>query len=137
MKKFLMALFALLSLVAINGALATSSRAQDYDDDDYRRRYYERRYERRDDDSYYPRYYYRRYYGRRSSGDGCQATIRATGIGYPGGIGSRISAIRAWKREAYSVYNRNFSWEASKGQNITCEPYLAVIRCTASSRPCR
>jgi hypothetical protein len=66
----------------------------------------------------------------------CHNPIRATGIGYPFGIGSRNSAIKAWQREAWSYYGRDFLWSRAEEPNIQCAPYLATIRCTASARPC-
>jgi hypothetical protein len=67
---------------------------------------------------------------------GCREMITATGIGYPFGIGSRQSAIKAWKREAWTLYGSDFSWDRAATQNIECLPYLATIRCVASARPC-
>jgi hypothetical protein len=66
----------------------------------------------------------------------CHGMIRATGLGYPFGIGSRHSAIRAWQREAWSYYGRDFAWSRAENPYIECAPYLATIRCTASARPC-
>jgi hypothetical protein len=66
----------------------------------------------------------------------CHAAIRATGIGYPFGIGSKNSAIKAWQREAWSYYGRDFAWARADNPDIQCAPYLATIRCTASARPC-
>jgi hypothetical protein len=66
----------------------------------------------------------------------CHSVIRATGIGYPFGIGSRYSAIKAWQREAWSFYGHDFAWSRAEEPNIECAPYLATIRCTASARPC-
>jgi hypothetical protein len=66
----------------------------------------------------------------------CHNPIRATGIGYPFGIGSRTSAIKAWQREAWSYYGRDFLWSQAEEPDIQCAPYLATIRCTASARPC-
>jgi hypothetical protein len=66
----------------------------------------------------------------------CHSMIRATGIGYPFGIGSRNSAIKAWQREAWSFYGRDFAWSRAEDPFIECAPYLATIRCTASARPC-
>jgi hypothetical protein len=67
---------------------------------------------------------------------GCREMITATGLGYPFGIGSRQSAIKAWKREAWTLYGSDFSWDRAASPNIECLPYLATIRCVASARPC-
>jgi hypothetical protein len=75
-----------------------------------------------------------RRYGARP--EGCLGMISATGLGYPFGIGSRHSAIKAWKRQAWAAYGSDFSWTLAEDSNIECLPYLATIRCTASARPC-
>jgi hypothetical protein len=85
---------------------------------------------------YYDRSEYgalRRYNAR---SEACLGMISATGLGYPFGIGSRHSAIKAWKRQAWAAYGSDFSWALAEDPNIECLPYLATIRCTASARPC-
>jgi hypothetical protein len=81
------------------------------------------------------------YYDNGSSADlygnaACYSMISATGLGYPFGIGSRHSAIKAWQRQAWALYGSNFSWSRAEKPYIDCAPYLATIRCTASARPC-
>jgi hypothetical protein len=66
----------------------------------------------------------------------CHSIISATGLGYPFGIGSRHSAIKAWQRQAWALYGHDFAWSRAETPNIDCAPYLATIRCTASARPC-
>jgi hypothetical protein len=66
----------------------------------------------------------------------CHTKVRATGIGYPFGIGSKRSAIKAWEREAWSYYGHDFAWSRAEEPYIECAPYLATIRCTATARPC-
>jgi len=68
--------------------------------------------------------------------EACRSMISATGLGYPFGIGSRHSAINAWKRQAWAAYGSDFSWALAEDPIIECAPYLATIRCTASARPC-
>jgi hypothetical protein len=125
------------AVVSFDTFAARMANAQGYSDDDdyrYRRRHYDQDRSDRYDDRYsnYYRYRHHRNYGY----EGCRATIRATGIGYPIGAFSRNSAIKAWRREAQAVYGRDFSWSAARGQSMNCEPYLATLRCTATARPC-
>jgi hypothetical protein len=125
------------AVVSFDTFAARTANAQGYSDDDdyrYRRRHYDQDRSDRYDDRYsnYYRYRHHRNYGY----EGCRATIRATGIGYPIGAFSRNSAIKAWRREAQAVYGRDFSWSAARGQSMNCEPYLATLRCTATARPC-
>jgi len=123
MTRLMFALAALLGIASMQGLAVNAAHAQGYyrDDDDYRPR-------RRDDDD--------RYRERRYEGDRCRDTIRSTGVGYPFIGISRNSAIKAWRREAQAVYGRDFNWSLARNKFITCEPYLAVQRCTASGRPC-
>src|SRR5262249_18344214 len=91
-------------LSSIGAVAVSSAQAQGYyDDDGYRHRPH-----RYDGDERYDR---------------CRALIRATGVGYPFGIMSRNSAIKAWRRETQAVYGRDFSWAGARGQSIECEPY--------------
>lgn len=144
MKRLLICVLALTAAVFTTDYSVSPAQAQSYyDDDDYGpRRYRPRRYQ---DDGYgYRPYQYRRprYYDdsyarpRRRVSDGCRALIRATGKGHLVPAISRNSAILAWRREAQAVYGRDFSWGAAKGTSITCSPYIATLRCTASGRPC-
>lgn len=121
-------LIAIAGLASLYGLGAPAAGAPDYyDDRDYGEH---RRYSFRPD----------RYGGEpRSDPYGystCHSMIRATGIGYPFGIGSRHSAINAWKREAWAAYGDDFAWSRAEDPYIECAPYLATIRCTASARPC-
>ncbi len=120
MKKLVFALLALGSTAFLSAGVTTVAQAQGYD-----------RFDRDDD---YDRNTYRRYQYRHYSS--CRATIRATGIGYPVGALSRSSARKAWRREAESVYGRDYRWQDARDQRVTCEPYKLTVRCTASARPC-
>ena len=118
MNKLTIALLLSATLLSSFGTAAVRpANAQGYDDG------YRRRYRAYGEDRYDG---YRR----------CQATVRATGIGYPFGIFSRNSAIKAWRREAQAVYDTDFAWTYARDKFIECKPYLAVIRCTAIARPC-
>ncbi len=123
MKKLVLALMALGSVVSLSAGVTQVAQAQSYDRYDPN----DSRYGRSSDDN--DRYRYRRY-------SGCHATIRATGIAYPVAALSRSSARKAWRREAELVYGRDFNWNDARSQNITCEPYKLTIRCTATARPC-
>ncbi len=109
-----------LACLAILPCLGSVANAQDYGGDGY----YSHRHHN-DENRYDGRWHH-----------GCRATVRATGVGYPFGLFSHNSAIKAWKREAQAVYDTDFTWADAKDRSIECKPYLAVIRCTAIARPC-
>jgi hypothetical protein len=117
MKKLVLALMVLGGVAAPSAGVTSLAQAQGYDryDDSDGNRY--RRYK-------YPHY------------AKCQATIRAVGVAYPVEALSRASATKFWRREAQSVYGREYSWQNARDKRFDCEPYKLTIRCTASARPC-
>ncbi len=125
MKKLILAAVAAVCVLAAQTLAPTSASAQGYDDGYQRRPSYGNEYRRP--------YGERPAYGRRY--DGCGALIRATGRGFLTGFASRNAAINSWKREAFSVYKRDYSWERASGKSISCEPYGVTQRCTAFRSP--
>jgi hypothetical protein len=67
---------------------------------------------------------------------GCFDLVTATGVGYPLGLYSKHSAIKAWKRQVWATYGRDFDWRDAADREIECAPYKLVIRCMAAARPC-
>jgi hypothetical protein len=131
-KKAFLFVLALASLAVMGAAaFAPQANAQGYYDGPPRYgRYDDRRYY---DDRYAPRPYYRP-----RPRDNCRALIRASGLGnvLPGI--ARANAIRAWQRETFAVYGRQYSYSAAKAKSINCVPSPSgiALRCTASGRPC-
>jgi hypothetical protein len=74
-----------------------------------------------------------------NSGDArpdCHDLVTATGLGYPLGLYSKHSAIKAWKRQVWATYGREFDWYAAEDRAIECAPYRLTVRCMAAARPC-
>jgi hypothetical protein len=67
---------------------------------------------------------------------GCFDLVTATGLGYPMGLYSKHSAIKAWKRQVWATYGRDFDWYSAADRAIECAPYRLTIRCMAAGRPC-
>jgi hypothetical protein len=67
---------------------------------------------------------------------GCFDLVTATGMGYPLGLYSKHSAIKAWKRQVWATYGREFDWYAAADRAIECAPYKLTVRCMAAARPC-
>jgi hypothetical protein len=67
---------------------------------------------------------------------GCYDLVTATGMGYVLGMYSKHSAIKAWKRQVWATYGRDFDWYAAADRAIECAPYKLTVRCMAAGRPC-
>jgi hypothetical protein len=67
---------------------------------------------------------------------GCFDLVTATGLGYPMGMYSKHSAIKAWKRQVWATYGRDFDWYQAADRAIECAPYKMTVRCMAAGRPC-